>query len=77
MSNEHEATDPDGEPAVTLAVSSTISGPSATRPSWYTGLSFVDRVVKLSNAEYEVHQIGVNWPHHIFVNQDFKVVGAE
>ena len=36
----------------------------------------VDRVVKLSNGEYEVHNIGVNWPHHIFVNQDFKVVGA-
>jgi hypothetical protein len=37
----------------------------------------VDRVVKLSNGEFEVHNIGVNWPHHIFVNQDFKVVGAE
>jgi hypothetical protein len=37
----------------------------------------VDRVVKLSNGEYEVHNIGVNWPHHIFVNQNFKVVGAE
>jgi hypothetical protein len=36
----------------------------------------VDRVVHLSNGEYEVHNIGVNWPHHIFVNQDFKVVGA-
>jgi hypothetical protein len=36
----------------------------------------VDRVVKLSNGEYEVHNIGVNWPHHIFVNQHFKVVGA-
>jgi len=36
----------------------------------------VDRVVKLSNSEYEVHYIGVNWPHHVFVNQDFKVVGA-
>jgi hypothetical protein len=36
----------------------------------------VDRVVKLSDGEYEVHNIGVNWPHHIFVNQDFKVVGA-
>jgi len=34
-------------------------------------------VVKLSNGEYEVHQIGVNWPHHVFVNQGFKVVGAE
>jgi Domain of unknown function (DUF5666) len=37
----------------------------------------VDRVVKLSNGEYNVHMIGVNWPHHVFVNQDFKVVGAE
>jgi hypothetical protein len=37
----------------------------------------VDRVVKLSNAEYEVHIIGVNWPHHIFVNKNFKVVGAD
>jgi hypothetical protein len=31
----------------------------------------------LSNGGYEVHNIGVNWPHHIFVNQDFKVVGAD
>jgi hypothetical protein len=37
----------------------------------------VDRVVKLSTGEYEVHNIGVNWPHHIFVNQNFKVVGAD
>jgi hypothetical protein len=37
----------------------------------------VDRVVKLSNGEYEVHYIGVNWPHHIFVSQDFKVIGAD
>jgi hypothetical protein len=37
----------------------------------------VDRVVKLGNGEYEVHNIGVNWPHHIFVSNDFKVVGAE
>jgi membrane-bound inhibitor of C-type lysozyme len=36
----------------------------------------VDRVVQLSGGEYEVHNIGVNWPHHIFVNQAFKVVGA-
>jgi hypothetical protein len=36
----------------------------------------VDRVVQLSNGEYEVHNIGVNWPHHIFVTGDFKVVGA-
>ena len=37
----------------------------------------VDRVVKLSNGDYEVHNIGVNWPHHIFVNDDFKVIGAD
>jgi hypothetical protein len=28
------------------------------------------------HGEYNVHYIGVNWPHHVFVNQDFKVVGA-
>ena len=36
----------------------------------------VDRVVRLSNGEYEVHNIGVSWPHHVFVSKDFKVVGA-
>jgi hypothetical protein len=36
----------------------------------------VDRVVQLSSGEYEVHYIGVNWPHHIFVDQSFTVVGA-
>ena len=36
----------------------------------------VDRVVELSNGDYEVHNIGVNWPHHVFVNRDFKVIGA-
>jgi hypothetical protein len=37
----------------------------------------VDRVVKLSSGEYEVHNIGVNWPHHIFVSGSFKVLGAD
>jgi membrane-bound inhibitor of C-type lysozyme len=41
----------------------------------YAG-GIVDRVVRLSNGEYEVHNIAVNWPHHIFVDMDFKVVGA-
>jgi len=36
----------------------------------------VDRVVQLSNGEYEVHNIGTNWPHHVFVNSDFTVAGA-
>ena len=37
----------------------------------------VNRVVLLSDGEYNVHMIGVNWPHHVFVSKDFKVVGAE
>jgi hypothetical protein len=37
----------------------------------------VNRVVLLSNGEYNVHIIAVNWPHHVFVSKDFKVVGAE
>jgi hypothetical protein len=37
----------------------------------------VNRVVLLSDGEYNVHIIAVNWPHHVFVSQDFKVVGAE
>ena len=37
----------------------------------------VDRVVQLSNGEYEVHNIGVSWPHHVFVSQDFQVTGAD
>jgi hypothetical protein len=37
----------------------------------------VNRVVQLSDGEYNVHMIGVNWPHHVFVDQSFKVVGAE
>ena len=36
----------------------------------------VDRVVKLSNGEYNIHYIGVNWPHHVFESAGFKVVGA-
>jgi hypothetical protein len=37
----------------------------------------VNRVVQLSDGGYEVHNIGVSWPHHIFVSHDFKVAGAE
>jgi hypothetical protein len=57
-----------------------VSGTTANRATEaalaaYSG-GIVDRVVQLSDGDYEVHYIGVNWPHHIFVNQDFKVVGA-
>jgi hypothetical protein len=34
-------------------------------------------VVLLSDGDYNVHYIGVNWPHHVFLNQDFQVIGAE
>lgn len=37
----------------------------------------VNRVVLLSNGEYNVHIIAVNWPHHVFVSQSFKAIGAE
>jgi hypothetical protein len=40
------------------------------------GPTITASVVELSNGQYEVHNIGVNWPHHIFVSHDFKVVGA-
>jgi hypothetical protein len=57
-----------------------VSGTDATKATEaalkaYAG-GVVDRVVQLSNGDYEVHHIGVNWPHHIFVNKDFKVIGA-
>ena len=48
----------------------------ATEAAWRPDGGIGDRVVKLSNGEYEVHNIGVNWPHHVFVDQNFKVVGA-
>jgi hypothetical protein len=72
----------DGQiPANYTEGSGTIVGGTAANKATEAALAaypggVVDRVVKLSNGEYEVHYIGVNWPHHIFVNQDFKVVGA-
>jgi hypothetical protein len=59
----------------TLASGTTANKATEAALAAYPG-GIVDRVVELSNGEYEVHYIGVNWPHHIFVNQDFKVIGA-
>jgi hypothetical protein len=57
-----------------------VSGAAATKATKAALTSYaggiVDRVVRLSNGEYEVHYIGVNWPHHIFVTSNFKVAGA-
>jgi hypothetical protein len=59
----------------TLASGTTANKATEAALAAYPG-GIVDRVVELSNGGYEVHYIGVNWPHHIFVNQDFKVIGA-
>ena len=58
-----------------------VSGTTATKATEaalaaYPG-GVVDRVVAIGNGDYEVHYIGVNWPHHIFVNQDYQVIGAD
>ncbi|HEY1704524.1 MAG TPA: hypothetical protein VGG75_32915 [Trebonia sp.] len=37
----------------------------------------VDRVVALPDGGYEVHNISVAWPHHVFVNSHFQVIGAD
>jgi hypothetical protein len=42
----------------------------------YTG-GMINRVVKLSTGEYEVHNVASRWPHHIFVSKDFKYMGAQ
>jgi hypothetical protein len=59
---------------------SIVSGTTATKATRaalavYPG-GIVDRVVKLSDGKYEVHYIAVNWPHHIFVDKNFNVIGA-
>jgi hypothetical protein len=58
-----------------------ITGEAATKAQAaavgaYPG-GIVDRVALLGDGEYNVHLIGVNWPHHVFVSSTFKVVGAE
>ena len=64
-----------GQGSGTIVSGTTANKETEAALAAYPG-GIVDRVVKLSNGEYEVHYIGVNWPHHVFVNQDFKVVGA-
>ena len=68
-------------PNYTQGSGTIVSGTAAHRATEaalaaYPG-GIVDRVVKLSNGEYEVHNLGVNWPHHIFVTHNDKVVGAD
>jgi hypothetical protein len=60
----------------TIASGTTAGKATEAALAAYPG-GIVDRVVKLGNGDYEAHNIGVNWPHHIFVNKNFKVVGAD
>ena len=58
-----------------------VSGTAATKATEaalaaYPG-GIVNRVVAIGNGQFEVHYIGDNWPHHIFVNQDLQVIGAD
>jgi hypothetical protein len=57
-----------------------VSGTAADKATEAALLAYpggvVDRVVQLSGGEYEVHNIGVNWPHHVFVDQNFAALGA-
>jgi hypothetical protein len=59
----------------TLASGTTADKATEAALAAYPG-GVVDRVVELGNGDYEVHYIGVNWPHHIFVSQSFEVIGA-
>jgi len=59
----------------TLASGTTADKAAEAALAVYPG-GVVDRVVELGNGDYEVHNIGVNWPHHVFVNADFQVIGA-
>jgi hypothetical protein len=60
----------------TLATGTTADKATEAALAVYPG-GTIDRVVEPSNGDYEVHNIGVNWPHHIFVNADFQVIGAD
>jgi membrane-bound inhibitor of C-type lysozyme len=60
----------------TLATGTTADKATEAALAAYPG-GVVDRVVELGNGDFEVHYIGVNWPHHIFVSPSFQVIGAD
>jgi hypothetical protein len=69
-------------PAAFTAGSGTIvTGTAADEAAAAASAAFpggtINRVVLLSDGQYNVHIIGVNWPHHVFVSSTFTVVGAE
>jgi hypothetical protein len=60
----------------TIVTGTNASKAKAAAVAAYPGAT-VNRVVLLANGDYNVHVIAVNWPHHVFVSPDFKVIGAE
>jgi hypothetical protein len=60
----------------TIVTGTAANNAKAAAVAAYPG-GIVNRVVQLSSGDYNVHILGVNWPHHVFVSQDFKVTGAE
>jgi hypothetical protein len=60
----------------TIVTGATANKAKAAAVAAYPG-GIVNRVVQLSSGDYNVHILGVNWPHHVFVNAAFKVTGAE
>jgi hypothetical protein len=60
----------------TIITGTAASKAKAAAAAAYPG-GIINRVVRLSNGDYNVHVIGVNWPHHVFVSKTFKVMGAE
>src|SRR5260221_4545404 len=60
----------------TIVTGTAANNAEAAAVAAYPG-GIVNRVVAVGNGEYNVHIIGVNWPHHVFVSKDFKVTGAE
>jgi hypothetical protein len=65
----------------TEGVGTLVSGTQAYVAVWVAQALFpggiVDRVVSLSDGSYEVHNISINWPHHVFVSSGFAYLGAE
>lgn len=60
----------------TLVTGTAAKKATAAALAAFTGGGKVNRVVRVGNGEYNVHVLGVNWPHHIFVSKSFRVVGA-
>jgi hypothetical protein len=57
-----------------------VSGPEADKATEaalaaFTG-GIVNRVTRQSDTVYDVHNAAVSWPHNIFIDQDFKYLGA-